>query len=95
VSSTPFSLFQPVILAPVRSRTYSSPATLFCLTRKIKIIDSRSTSNDTGDQRLQPTARGQAPEVTDNRLRPSELACLLMRFDQIASVIVKANHSIM
>jgi hypothetical protein len=36
VSSTPFSLFQPVILTPVRSRAYSPPATLFCLTRKSK-----------------------------------------------------------
>jgi hypothetical protein len=36
VSSTPFSLFQPVILTPVRGRAYSPPATLFCLTRKSK-----------------------------------------------------------
>jgi hypothetical protein len=44
VGSAPFPLFARVILAPVCGRAYSWPATLSCLTRKIKITESRSTS---------------------------------------------------
>jgi hypothetical protein len=40
MGSAPFSLFSRVILAPIFSRAYSFPATLFCLSRKIKMTDS-------------------------------------------------------
>jgi len=44
VGSAPFPLLPGVILAPVFGRAYSWPATLFCLARKIKITESRSTN---------------------------------------------------
>jgi hypothetical protein len=39
VGSAPFPLLPGVILAPVFGRAYSRPATLFCLTHRIKTTD--------------------------------------------------------
>ena len=40
MGSAPFSLFSRIIIAPVFGGAYSWPATLFSLTREIKITDS-------------------------------------------------------
>jgi hypothetical protein len=93
VGSTPFPLFARVILAPVCGRAYSWPATLSCLTRRIKITNRAGQTNDKG---LQPAPDDTVAtgNVTDNRLRLFEIALVRVRLDHVASVIVKRESQI-
>jgi hypothetical protein len=99
VGSAPFPLFARVILAPICRRAYSwpaGPARLSCLNRKIKnngialhrqIIQARAFAADGAPRHRQC-------KITDNRSQLFEIACVLMRFDHVASFIVNVNHSI-